>query len=171
MARKSSERRAMKILILSTVSSTGGSYRADKDQETVERYFWKNAQAAYKFRPRDEGNATMSPRYRLSSGGGVDILTVSVEAASMAKSALCRLPSGRGSAAVASFRLPLRRHDQLEGRLCPLSCLKRVEGLRRRCGAGWLRPPVFQGAIEDSEIRLIVVYHERSSPCQRGLPG
>jgi predicted TIM-barrel fold metal-dependent hydrolase len=38
-------------------------YLADKNQETVERYFWKNAQAAYKFRSRDDGKATMLPRY------------------------------------------------------------------------------------------------------------
>ena len=30
-------------------------YLADKDQETVERYFWKNAQAAYKCHSRERG--------------------------------------------------------------------------------------------------------------------
>jgi len=30
-------------------------YLADKDQEMVERYFWKNAQAAYRWRPRKGG--------------------------------------------------------------------------------------------------------------------
>jgi L-fuconolactonase len=34
-------------------------YLADKDQETVERYFWKNAQDAYKCHPRAGGKATM----------------------------------------------------------------------------------------------------------------
>jgi len=34
-------------------------YLADKDQETVERYFWKNAQAAYKCLPREGGKAAM----------------------------------------------------------------------------------------------------------------
>jgi predicted TIM-barrel fold metal-dependent hydrolase len=34
-------------------------YLADKDQETVDRYFWKNAQAAYKCHPRKGGKATM----------------------------------------------------------------------------------------------------------------
>ena len=34
-------------------------YLADKDQETVERYFWKNAQDAYKCHPREGGKATM----------------------------------------------------------------------------------------------------------------
>lgn len=34
-------------------------YLADKDQETVERYFWKNAYAAYKLHPREGGEATM----------------------------------------------------------------------------------------------------------------
>lgn len=34
-------------------------YLADKDQQTVERYFWKNAQAAYKLRPREVGVASM----------------------------------------------------------------------------------------------------------------
>lgn len=33
-------------------------YLADRDQETVERYFWKNAQAAYKCHPREGGKAT-----------------------------------------------------------------------------------------------------------------
>jgi predicted TIM-barrel fold metal-dependent hydrolase len=33
-------------------------YLADKDQETVERYFWKNSQAAYKWRPREGGGTT-----------------------------------------------------------------------------------------------------------------
>ena len=32
-------------------------YLADKGQETVEGYFWKNAQAAYKLRPRERGKA------------------------------------------------------------------------------------------------------------------
>jgi L-fuconolactonase len=34
-------------------------YLADKDQETVERYFYKNAQAAYKCRPREGVEVTM----------------------------------------------------------------------------------------------------------------
>lgn len=34
-------------------------YLADKDRETVERYFWKNAQAAYKCHPREGGKASM----------------------------------------------------------------------------------------------------------------
>jgi L-fuconolactonase len=38
-------------------------YLADKDQDKVERYFWKNSQAAYKWRPREGGAATMQPRY------------------------------------------------------------------------------------------------------------
>jgi L-fuconolactonase len=36
----------------STVFRVVRDYLEDKDRETVERYFWKNAQAAYKLRPR-----------------------------------------------------------------------------------------------------------------------
>ena len=32
-------------------------YLADRDQETVEKYFWKNAQAVYKCRRREEGRS------------------------------------------------------------------------------------------------------------------
>jgi len=38
-----------------TVFRVVRDYLADKDQETVERYFWKNAQAAYRWRPRKGG--------------------------------------------------------------------------------------------------------------------
>ena len=35
-----------------TVFGVVRDYLADKDQETVEKYFWKNSQAAYKWRER-----------------------------------------------------------------------------------------------------------------------
>jgi hypothetical protein len=40
-------------------------YIADKDQETTERYFWKNAQSAYKWPQREGGKARTA---RLQTG-------------------------------------------------------------------------------------------------------